>query len=228
MPANRAPRSQSRLSPRKRPVQQRSRETVEAILEAARQVFAAHGYAGGTTNRIAQRAGVSIGSFYQYFPNKDAIVVALMERHMTETTAMYEQLMGEADAADLEVEQIVRHFVTAMLAIYQKEPSYYRVIFEEAPRPLDIHATRARIHEAVAGALATQIGRLVSTRLRHPIVSAHLLVEVATSSIRHFVLHTPPGLQADVFADELIQMILAYLVPPGTPTVAEIKGSPAR
>jgi AcrR family transcriptional regulator len=225
MATSRSPRSQTRLSPRKRPVQQRSRETVEAILEAARQVFAAHGYAGGTTNRIAQRAGVSIGSFYQYFPNKDAIVVALMERHMTETTAMYEQLMTKADGADLEVEEIVRHFVMSMLTIYQKEPSYYRVIFEEAPRPLGIHAARARIHEAVAQALATQIGRLVSTKLRDPVVSAHLLVEVATSSIRHFVLHPPPGLQPDVFAEELVAMIMAYLVPPGTPTVAQIKGT---
>jgi AcrR family transcriptional regulator len=207
-------------------VQQRSKETVEAILEAARQVFAVQGYAGGTTNRIAQRAGVSIGSFYQYFPNKDAIVVALMERHMTETSAMYEQLMQHADSADLEVEQIVRHFVTAMLTVYQKEPSYYRVIFEEAPRPLGIHTARARIHEAVAQALATQIGRLVSVRLHNPIVSAHLLVEVATSSIRHFVLHPPPGLQPEVFAEELIQMIMAYLTPPGTPTVAQIKGKP--
>jgi AcrR family transcriptional regulator len=226
MAPNRQPRSQTRLAPRKRPVQQRSRETVEAILEAARQVFAAQGYAGGTTNRIAQRAGVSIGSFYQYFPNKDAIVVALMERHMTETTANYEAVMRQADAADLEVAEVVRHFVLSMLASYQQDPAFYRVLFEEAPRPLGIHAARARIHEAVAQALTPQIGRLVSTQLRHPAVSAHLLVVVATSSVRHFVLHPPLGLRPEVFADELIAMILAYLVPPGTPTVAQIKGTP--
>jgi AcrR family transcriptional regulator len=62
----------ARLSPRARPSQARSRDTVEALLQAAAQVFECHGYAAGTTNRIAERAGVSIGSLYQYFPNKDA------------------------------------------------------------------------------------------------------------------------------------------------------------
>jgi AcrR family transcriptional regulator len=63
--------------PRRKPVQDRSLATVEAILEAAAQVFERYGYAAGTTNRIAGRAGVAIGSLYQYFRNKDAILVAL-------------------------------------------------------------------------------------------------------------------------------------------------------
>src|SRR4051794_7785660 len=74
--------SQHALKPRRRPSQERSRETVDAIVEAAARVFEGHGYAAGTTNRIAERAGVSVGSLYQYFPNKDAILVALMRRHL--------------------------------------------------------------------------------------------------------------------------------------------------
>src|SRR5271165_1676775 len=75
------------LQPRKLPSQPRSEETVEAILQAAAQVFERHGYAAGTTNRIAERAGVSIGTVYQYFPNKDAILVALALQHLAEGTA---------------------------------------------------------------------------------------------------------------------------------------------
>ena len=67
---------------RKRPVQARSRETVAAILEAAAHVFAQRGVAGFTTNHVAVRAGVSIGSVYQYFPDKDALLAALVERDM--------------------------------------------------------------------------------------------------------------------------------------------------
>jgi AcrR family transcriptional regulator len=202
----------TKLAPRKRPVQQRSKETVEAILEAAGQVFASHGFAGGTSNRIAERAGVSIGSFYQYFPNKDAIVVALMERHMAETTAMFEALKVLSERVVMTVEEVVRHFVMALLQTYQQDPALFRVLFEEAPRPLGIHNARAKIHEAVANALVPQMGRLIKAELRNPLISAHLLVEVATASVRHFVLHTPPGLHAETFAEELITMIVAYLV----------------
>src|ERR1700727_158166 len=73
-----------RLTPRKAAKQARAQATVDAIVEAAAQVFESLGYAAATTNRIAERAGVSIGSLYQYFPNKDAILVALARRHLAE------------------------------------------------------------------------------------------------------------------------------------------------
>jgi AcrR family transcriptional regulator len=70
----------SKLKPRKSPTQERSQETVEAIIEAAAHVMEKRGLEGYTTNAIAERAGVSIGSLYQYFPNKDALTMALLER----------------------------------------------------------------------------------------------------------------------------------------------------
>src|ERR1700722_1032131 len=79
---------EQRLAPRKAAKQERAQLTVEAILEAASQVFERHGYAHASTNRIAERAGVSIGSLYQYFPNKDAILVALARRHLTDGMAV--------------------------------------------------------------------------------------------------------------------------------------------
>src|ERR1700722_10162709 len=73
-------KSRSRLEPRKLPVQSRSSETVNAVLEAAARILERHGFEGYTTNAVAERAGVSIGSLYQYFPSKDAVTVALIER----------------------------------------------------------------------------------------------------------------------------------------------------
>ncbi|MGP4022502.1 TetR/AcrR family transcriptional regulator [Actinomadura sp. 3N407] len=70
------------LRPRKTPRQSRSAATDERILDAAARVFVEHGYAAGTTNRIAEAAGLSIGSLYQYFPNKDAILLQLARRHV--------------------------------------------------------------------------------------------------------------------------------------------------
>lgn len=67
--------------PRKTPRQARSQQTVEWILAGATRVFRAEGW-GATTNRIAEAAGVSIGTLYEYFPNKEALLVALAERHV--------------------------------------------------------------------------------------------------------------------------------------------------
>ena len=68
------------LKPRKTPTQSRSEDTVNVILEGAAHILEAHGLSGYNTNRIAERAGVSIGSLYQYFPSKDAVTSALIER----------------------------------------------------------------------------------------------------------------------------------------------------
>lgn len=74
------PRPATPLEPRKTPAQSRAVETVAAVLEAAARILEEQGFAGYTTNAVARRAGVSIGSLYQYFPGKDALTVALIER----------------------------------------------------------------------------------------------------------------------------------------------------
>jgi AcrR family transcriptional regulator len=70
----------SAIRPRKQPTQSRSEDTVASIVEAAAQVLETQGFEGFNTNAVAERAGVSIGSLYQYFPNKDALTVALIRR----------------------------------------------------------------------------------------------------------------------------------------------------
>lgn len=86
-----------RLNPRKAPSQPRSAHTVEAILGGAAHILEQHGLGGYTTNAIAARAGVSIGSLYQYFPTKDAVTVALIERERTELVRDAMQALAQAD-----------------------------------------------------------------------------------------------------------------------------------
>ncbi len=78
---------------RKRPRQQRSRATVEAICVAAARVLASDGYARASTNRIAEVAGVSVGSLYQYFPNKDALVLAVAADHAADMGDLLERVV---------------------------------------------------------------------------------------------------------------------------------------
>lgn len=101
----------SPLKPRKTPRQQRAAETVAAIIEAAAQVLETGGFEGFNTNAIARRAGVSIGSLYQYFPGKDALTIALMNRETNrfyeDARAMLEEPTGEA-ALDYLISAAVR------------------------------------------------------------------------------------------------------------------------
>ena len=87
---------------RRRPKQQRARQTVETVLQGAVRVLARDGLDGVTTNRIAEAAGVSIGSLYQYFPDKRAIFLALHERHAQRVQQVIQRTLDAHAAAPLE------------------------------------------------------------------------------------------------------------------------------
>ncbi len=127
------PTSPQRPLPRKNPRQSRSRATVEAIVEAAARILETDGFAGLSTNAVAERAGVSIGSLYQYFPRKEALIGALIAR---ETTLLLldardaEAAASGRDAALALIESCVRHQF--------RRPALARALdFEEARMPLD-------------------------------------------------------------------------------------------
>jgi len=81
---------------RKVPRQERARATVEAILEATAQVLLDSGIEALSTNKVAKRAGVSVGSLYQYFPNIDALIIALFERHHEKMQAMLQAHVAQS------------------------------------------------------------------------------------------------------------------------------------
>lgn len=112
----------TRIAPamRKQPSQARSRATVEAIIEAGAQVLARKGAGGFNTNEVAAVAGVSIGSLYQYFPDKAALVQAIVERHYADILAV---LASADDAAAL---------VDGLIAIHRVHPALHVVLLEEA------------------------------------------------------------------------------------------------
>src|SRR5205085_569397 len=99
-PDDEPPMSKRKLSPRKTPRQERSRATVEALLEATTDILRREGYAKLTTNRIADRAGVNIASLYQYFPGKEAIIAELRRRHGADQRAALRQVLAAHTAGE--------------------------------------------------------------------------------------------------------------------------------
>src|SRR5690242_18275034 len=90
------------LSPRKEPNQERAQETVETIVRATAHILEKDGFEKASTNKIADKAGVSIGSLYQYFPTKEAIISLMMDRYMKGEFEMLNQVLREKNANNLE------------------------------------------------------------------------------------------------------------------------------
>ncbi|HKB89024.1 MAG TPA: TetR/AcrR family transcriptional regulator [Opitutaceae bacterium] len=119
------------LAPRKRPTQERARVTVDAILDAAAHIFTGTEFDVVTTNDVAERAGVSIGSLYQYFPNKLALLESLKERH----TERLMSRMNEAcaRATSLSLSETIRAIVAASTSYHAEHATLLRLFWIYLP-----------------------------------------------------------------------------------------------
>src|SRR5512137_3082781 len=121
-----------RTAPRKAPAQKRSRATVEAIVDATARVLVRDGYDALSTNRVAREAGVSVGSLYQYFPGKEALVAAVMEQYSQRMQENIAERMARIEAG-ADTEQVATEIIRAMLAAQQAEPRLHRALVEQVP-----------------------------------------------------------------------------------------------
>jgi AcrR family transcriptional regulator len=128
---------------RKQPQQARARATIEAILDAAAHILGEQGWRGITTNRVAEKAGVSIGSLYQYFPNKLVLVEAVRRRHFDQ---VLEVLRAATDGSASRTRRIAA-FADGMIAVHSRFPAAHRVLLEEKP-PHTATDTVHRLFEA--------------------------------------------------------------------------------
>lgn len=121
-----------KTTPRKRPRQERSQATVDALLEATARVLVKDGYEGCSTNRVAAEAGVSIGSLYQYFPSKEALIAELLEHYSVQFQAL---VLGYlAREAQTEPRVVAEALVRMMVELKRSSPKLARVLREQIPR----------------------------------------------------------------------------------------------
>lgn len=190
--------------PRKQPRQQRSRATWGAILDAAAQLFGESGYAATTTNKVADRAGVSIGSLYQYFPDKDALLLALAERHIGEATQVLvaEFVALERDRPDLEC--TLTRLIDAVVALHRQDPAMHRLLFDQTPRTPELAGRLRDLERQLGAAVSAQLQRL---EVGGPVPDARglLLVQAIEAQVHGAVL-APPG---DVPVEELVSEMRA-------------------
>jgi AcrR family transcriptional regulator len=118
--------------PRKNASQDRSRATVEVLVEATARILVKEGFDRASTNRIAATAGVSIGSLYQYFPGKEALVAAVIDRHNDELMEIVSAAV--AQVASLPLETAIRRIIAVAIEAHRVDPRLHRVVAEQIPR----------------------------------------------------------------------------------------------
>lgn len=201
-------RQRSETTARKRPRQARSRALVDAVLEAAARVLVERGYEGATTNHIAEVAGVSIGSIYQYFPNKEALVRALLERHVENAVALRPEGLDE-EALDLRSR--FRMSIEWFLDVHRADPELHRVLTSLAPDVVGSDLLRSFEESArlrIRTVLETHAPELRSKDLD----TASFIVATCLESLTHgAVLHHPDMLKAPALADEMTELLVRYL-----------------
>ncbi|BBY35621.1 putative transcriptional regulator, TetR family protein [Mycolicibacter minnesotensis] len=178
------------------------------MLDSAAQVFSEHGYLAGTTNRIAEDAGLSIGTLYQYFPNKDAILRALMEQHVE--TGM--TLLAQRTAAGLpdRLDDTLRIFVRAAIDNHCDDPGLHRVLFEEAPRSPAFLERLHSLEDMAVASTAALIAQYPEVNVSDPVTAAEVIVATVESLV-HRLIATPAPVAAGVVEDVIVTMLCGYL-----------------
>ncbi len=202
-------RRQTVETKRRTPRQARAAETVSSIVEAAAQILETGGMAAFTTNAVAERAGVSIGTLYQYFSDKNALVMALAREETG--AALVEVARALQGGADPSIEGRARAVVRAIIHAFRGRQRARKAVLQailaqgssvELMTP--IASFIARAGEMLGSGSDSTLGRLTEQQVF--VISRSLM-----GVVRAAVLEEQPFLASRGFEDEIVRMIVAYL-----------------
>jgi len=197
------------LSPRKSPRQARSQATVEAILDAAARVLVDRGYAATNTNLVAERAGVSVGSLYQYFPNKDSLITALHDRHSRQMNEVITQAFERS--AELDFDGALTTIIEGLVESHRVEAGLHRVLETQLAGHEDLDG-----HADADAAISRRIIALMQ-RYRddidvpNPQLAAFTLMHSLHALVHAVVLDRPNGVSLKAGTREIVRLARAYL-----------------
>ena len=188
---------------------------VEAILHASAEVFAELGYARTTTNKIAERAGVSVGSLYQYFPNKDAILFELLQQHHAEAHEVLEGALARLADPNTTIKEGIRHLMTDLVALHQANPALTKAlsfaVLRQSPVIEELHKNKddQLFLEDVASTLSQRSDVRVGD---YP--SMALVLGQATGQLCRWLVHdAPPNVPFERLLEEIIELLSRYIAP---------------
>jgi AcrR family transcriptional regulator len=188
---------------KRRPLQQRSRETIEVIVRATAQILSREGMARVTTNHVAEKAGVSVGSIYQYFPDKEALVAEVRRRYDEAFRERMLALVGSV--ATLPLADAIERCVRAMIAVHADDTGLHNAVSAAGIAEPE----RRLLHQVAASWLDAH-----RDEVRRPdrTLAAAVALDVVEGIIHGVALRDPARLVRDEFAVEVTDMLVRYLV----------------
>jgi AcrR family transcriptional regulator len=202
-------------NPRKSASQDRSRLTVDALLEATARVLMKEGYDRASTNKIAAIAGVSIGSLYQYFPSKEALVAAVIDRHMHAMLQVVRDALVKVAARPVEV--AARELVSVMIDAHRVNPKLHRVLAEQVPRTGRLENIEAMEHEACTLVRAYLEAHRDELDIVDPESAAFICVTAVEALTHAAVVRQAESLtdkKAEKLVDDVTRLVVRYLRKP--------------
>ena len=200
-------------TPRKSASQKRSQATVEILLDATARVLAREGYDRASTNRIAATAGVSVGSLYQYFPNKEALVATLVARHNREMLQLLRHALDKV--ASLDLAAAMRELVRATVEAHMVDPALHKIFAEQVPRMGQLAEIEALQRETFLLIRAYLEERRSEISVRDLDSATSICVTAVEALTHEFVIDKPqaPGCERERFIEEVTRLVVGYLQP---------------
>ncbi len=196
------------LKPRKSPVQARSAATVETLHIAVIQVLTREGLSRCTTTRIAERAGMSVGSLYQYYPNRDALLAAVLKKHLEGVAGAVEHACGEHRGKP--VSQMASALVTALLAAKLRDPEESKALYAVAEGRGGA-ALVARMHTRIVAAIAALLASAPDARFDDPAMTSTVAFTALMGPVRALLEgRAPAGFEARL-KGQLVVLLTAFL-----------------
>ncbi|WP_321383750.1 TetR/AcrR family transcriptional regulator [Rhizobium sp.] len=191
---------------RKLPRQLRSRATVDAIIEAAARILSDQGWAGFTTNKVAEVAGVSVGSYYQYFPDKHSLIDAIRDRHLEDCRTVLKNVVERNQPqADF-----VNDLVDGVIAIHSVHPGLHRVLLDEAPSSETFRDPNSDFEKEYLGYYCAAVARYCSPQNTRGNETMGIILSDAIDGVIHNAARRGT-LQTIEVRNELIRMVSSYL-----------------
>lgn len=196
------------LRPRKSPVQARSALTVDALHAATIQVLIREGLARCTTTRIAERAGTSVGSLYQYYPNRDALLRAVLERHLEDVAAAVEQACRECRGKPVGAmaSALVTTFLAAKLGDRRQARALYAVSEERGGA-----AIAASMRDRIIAAVAAMLTTAPDAAFDDPAVVGSVALGALVGPVQALLKEPHQAGLGERLQSELILLVTAYL-----------------
>jgi AcrR family transcriptional regulator len=197
-----------RTVPRKQATQARAQATVDVILKATARILVRDGYDRASTNKIAVAAGVSIGSLYQYFPSKEALVAALVDRHIGEMVELVRREIPILIA--LPLRQAIERAVRMMVAAHSVDPKLHKVLVEQVPRIGRLEHVEHVEREMIGLARVYLEAKREEISVTNLDLSAYIVVGMI-ESLTHAAVLTRPELLGEPFISEVTRAVVNYL-----------------